>query len=107
MDFIDEFVQRLSKPNESEQGLIRAILEKVPTADAQEWISGVVIENGRVAGTYYEQIGNVLTFNDFLGLYGALGYDINAMSTWRGWWCSGALGCRQKRGYTCHEEQCP
>lgn len=86
----------------------KSIEEILSTADStvvENWLGKVEVTNGRISGTYYTEIANSISFNQFVALYQSLGYDFSLLDTWKDWRC-GHGGCVHDPGWSCDPGSC-
>ena len=93
--------------SEHQSKAIHSTFTTLPSEIRERWFSSLSVEEGQIKGTQYSDIGSYITYNQFVTLYEALGYDFQRTTTWQDWWCYGALGCTRKSGYTCDPNNCP
>lgn len=103
----EELFSKVKEVSEGAKHTITKILSGLDKEVVKNWLDKLKVNDGRVAGTFYSDIGARLTFNEFVALYEALGYDFGQMSVWKDWWCYGAEGCKRQNGYTCDPNRCP
>ena len=102
---LNNFLENISRP-EGSITTISKILCRLEPQLVSSWLSGVSVKDGKITGTYYAEIKEKLSDEEFDSLYEALGYDLGTRDIWRDWWCYGALGCTSKTGYTCNTSTC-
>lgn len=105
MTQLKDFLSSIKRP-ENSISTISKILSSLEPQAVSNWLNNVAIKDGKITGTYYAEIKEKLSEEDFDSLYEALGYDLGARAIWRDWWCYGALGCTSKTGYTCNTDTC-
>lgn len=101
---IETFLEKLTIQNTSKER-IREVLNSLDQDTVSAWTEKVAIKDGKVAGTYYADIGSKLSFIDFVDLYKSLGYDFDQMSHWKDHYC-GFNGCERFHGYSCNTKTC-
>lgn len=85
--------------------VVSQMLGKLDQALLASWLEKVEMRDGRVTSTYYRDIADSISFNDFVTLYEALGYDFKLMDAWKDWRC-GHGGCLREYGYSCDTNSC-
>lgn len=96
-------VNQLTKICSENQATITRILSKLDDATLDKWKNELKVIDGTVGGTYYDVVGEKLSFNDFRELYTALGYSF--LNGWIDQDCNKEDPtfpfCEDRKGYTC------
>jgi hypothetical protein len=98
-------IRELSTESKSAIG---EILATILPEEAAMWIEKLNIKDGRLHGTYYIDIASVLTYENFIRLYEALGYTFKPQD-WQNSRCeysAGSFSCVYDYGYTCDPNSC-
>ncbi|MDP1946660.1 MAG: hypothetical protein Q8L77_04085 [Nitrospirota bacterium] len=105
MTELDKFLQSIDRPEKS-VATISKILSALKPQVLLAWLAKAAVKDRKIAGTYYAEIENNLSAEEFVALYEALGYDFKSRDIWRDWWCYGSVGCTRQSGYTCNTGTC-
>lgn len=102
---LNSFFDLISTTEESRQKIFK-ILVSLDAEILKDWLNKLQTKNGKLAGTYYEELAEVLSFRNFVALYEALGYNFEEQGHWMNMWCYGSQGCVFQKGYTCSPQTC-
>jgi hypothetical protein len=102
---LNSFFDLISTTEESRQKIFK-ILVSLDAEILKDWLNKLQTKNGKLAGTYYEELAKVLSFRNFVALYEALGYNFEEQGHWMNMWCYGSQGCVSQKGYTCSPQTC-
>jgi hypothetical protein len=103
---IDDLAQLL-RLESVKKATLSNIPNTVPDHVVTEWLGKININKSRkFSGTYYADIGDHISFNNFGALYEVLGYDFKKLDDQLDMWCDPDNGCVHVNGYTCDPDTC-
>jgi hypothetical protein len=89
------------RTDSSRVATIDRILSKLPEDLLRPYLGSIVVRDGEVVATFYAEIGANLSFQEFIELYAAFGFELIDISNWLDHQCFNAVGCRPAVGWTC------